>query len=546
MKRVTILCLCLLCLLLPLGTQAQIISGGGGGGAATGLNFGGTIQSTTSTAPSSGQCIEYNGTGLTGTACSGGTGSNPIFTHTLTESAGAATMAVNSGTVAATDIEYVAANGNGTWTFPAAMQDGEIIVFDEQLTGTSYSNTFAKGTLITTFASDVLGDSNTAPGSAAACGAVPATGDAWFRWQYTGSSHTMTLLGCSVDPPGTTLAATLGGTGVASPTAHDLMIAEGGSPVALVALATDNFLAGTTGADPAGVAIPNCGDSSHALAYSTTTHTFSCQSISGTTNSAAQYDVPYYSAAGTASTLSGAAISGIQKDSTSAAPVAAVAGTDYAAATTGSANTPLFNNGSGGFTNGTRSGNTTEVATASGTLTSGDCAKFDANGNVVDNGATCGGGGGTLNEWLTFTGAVTVLAANTLKCGEFDLPVSVTFAHEGVDVSTSDTTSGHYYDVCIYTQSGTLKANLPASTAFSSTGAQGFADAQTSQTITPGIYWACFTGNATVAGLTQTGPPDTFNQDTIAGTNSSGSCPTSPTVTLGTPSLAYTPSIRLY
>ena len=50
-------------------------------------------------------------------------------------------------------------------------------------------------------------------------------------------------------------------------------------------------------------------------------------SLSGapTVNAAAQYDVPYYSAAGTVQTLSGAAISGFQFDSTSSAPAAATA-----------------------------------------------------------------------------------------------------------------------------------------------------------------------------------------------------------------------------
>jgi hypothetical protein len=70
----------------------------------------------------------------------------------------------------------------------------------------------------------------------------------------------------------------------------------------------------------------------------------------------------------------------------------AVAGGDYAAATSGSANTPLFDNGSHGFTNGTRSGNTTSVATTSGALINGDCAKWDANGNLVDSGSVCGTG----------------------------------------------------------------------------------------------------------------------------------------------------------
>ena len=74
----------------------------------------------------------------------------------------------------------------------------------------------------------------------------------------------------------------------------------------------------------------------------------------------------------------------------------AAAGTDYAAATTGGANTPLFNNGSGGHTNGTRSGNTTTVVTkdASSPATN-DCAKWDASGNLTTAGAACGAGGGS-------------------------------------------------------------------------------------------------------------------------------------------------------
>jgi hypothetical protein len=38
----------------------------------TGLDFGGTHIATTSTPPTSGQCLEFNGTGFTGSACSGG------------------------------------------------------------------------------------------------------------------------------------------------------------------------------------------------------------------------------------------------------------------------------------------------------------------------------------------------------------------------------------------------------------------------------------------------------------------------------------------
>jgi hypothetical protein len=90
-----------------------------------------------------------------------------------------------------------------------------------------------------------------------------------------------------------------------------------------------------------------------------------------------------------------ASVTGLRKGAgAGSSDTAAVPGTDYAAAPSGAVNTPLFNNGAGGFTNGTRSGNTTTVATTTGTLTSTHCVKFDANGNLVDAGAVCGSGGG--------------------------------------------------------------------------------------------------------------------------------------------------------
>jgi len=52
-------------------------------------------------------------------------------------------------------------------------------------------------------------------------------------------------------------------------------------------------------------------------------------------------------------------------------------------------------NGGTGVNNFTFSGSTQKAATASGTLTSGDCVKFDASGNVIDAGAPCGTGSGS-------------------------------------------------------------------------------------------------------------------------------------------------------
>lgn len=58
------------------------------------------------------------------------------------------------------------------------------------------------------------------------------------------------------------------------------------------------------------------------------------------------------------------------------------------------ANGPVLGNGTSPVTQGTRSGNTTVFGTTSGSLVSGNCAEFDADGNIIDSGSPCGGGGG--------------------------------------------------------------------------------------------------------------------------------------------------------
>lgn len=111
----------------------------------------------------------------------------------------------------------------------------------------------------------------------------------------------------------------------------------------------------------------------------------------------------------------------IQKANSGGALANAVAGTDYAAAPSGGANTPLFNNGSGGFTNGTRSGNTTVVGTTSGILTSGDCVKFDASGNLIDNGSACGASGSQPIFTHSLSGATPTAAINSSSTPAIDV-----------------------------------------------------------------------------------------------------------------------------
>lgn len=79
---------------------------------------------------------------------------------------------------------------------------------------------------------------------------------------------------------------------------------------------------------------------------------------------------------------------------TSGGVLAFTGGTTVASSGALTANLPVIGGGAGAApTVGTRSGNTTKFLTTTGTLTSGNCAKFDASGNVVDNGGVCGSGG---------------------------------------------------------------------------------------------------------------------------------------------------------
>jgi hypothetical protein len=78
---------------------------------------------------------------------------------------------------------------------------------------------------------------------------------------------------------------------------------------------------------------------------------------------------------------------------------------------------PLLGNGTNPFAQGTLTGNTTRLATSTGTLTTGDCVKIDANGNFVDSGSTgcVSSGGSSSPEYQIFTapGAVSTLTLTT-------------------------------------------------------------------------------------------------------------------------------------
>lgn len=74
-----------------------------------------------------------------------------------------------------------------------------------------------------------------------------------------------------------------GGTGATSFTNHGLVVGGSSALGSLSVLTNDQVLMGSTGADPAGASVPNCGSSTQAISYNTSTHAWGCQTISAGT-----------------------------------------------------------------------------------------------------------------------------------------------------------------------------------------------------------------------------------------------------------------------
>ena len=116
----------------------------------------------------------------------------------------------------------------------------------------------------------------------------------------------------------------------------------------------------------------------------------------------------------------------------------------------------------------TNQGNGSKIQLSTGTTTTNDCAKFDANGNIVDAGSACGaGGGGTVNSGtagqLTYYGATgTAVSGNanaTISSGALTLGQSGTQGSVVLNGSTSGATT-----IAPTATAGTTTATLPANT----------------------------------------------------------------------------------
>ncbi len=88
--------------------------------------------------------------------------------------------------------------------------------------------------------------------------------------------------------------------------------------------------------------------------------------------------------------------------------------------TAGTANQPLLSQGGGttAMSWGTLSGNTSEFATISGSLTNGHCVVVDASGNLSDNGQGCGGSGtvnsGSAGQFTYYAGTGTTVSGSSV------------------------------------------------------------------------------------------------------------------------------------
>lgn len=98
------------------------------------------------------------------------------------------------------------------------------------------------------------------------------------------------------------------------------------------------------------------------------------------------------------------------------------------------ANLPVIGGGAGVAPSvGTRSGNTTAFVTTTGTQTSGDCVKIDANGNHIANGSACGGAPGGSNTQVQFNNS-----------SAFGGSANLTWVSPALTVGVAGSTTGQY------------------------------------------------------------------------------------------------------
>lgn len=155
------------------------------------------------------------------------------------------------------------------------------------------------------------------------------------------------------------------------------------------------------------------------------------------------------------------------------------------------------------------SGNSGVAAQSSGTLTSGNCAKFDANGNIVDHGSACGGSGSPggsdtyvqFNDGSAFGGdadfvwdkTLNVLTLGTAPSFTFEYGAVTQTADRGMRMPDSDPVAGPLN--CASIASGICTVDWPGKT-----GTGAYVRAGTPTITTPDFTTGFTIGTAAASG----------------------------------------------
>jgi hypothetical protein len=128
---------------------------------------------------------------------------------------------------------------------------------------------------------------------------------------------------------------------------------------------------------------------------------------------------------------------------------ALVIGSGASLAATGSGSIAATSVPVGGVSSLSFTGNTTKAASSTGTVTTSDCAKWDANGNIIDSGAPCATvASGTIGQFAYYSASGSALAAHSLIASDipalnYQAPLNFTGSGSKAVSSTAAGTSGN-------------------------------------------------------------------------------------------------------
>jgi hypothetical protein len=216
----------------------------------------------------------------------------------------------------------------------------------------------------------------------------------------------------------------------------------------------------------------------------------------------------------------------------------------------------------------TPQGNGAKVQLSTGTTTSGDCVKFDVNGNTVDAGAACGaGGGGSVNHpgYLSGNWYVPLNITNdttggggpsllTAHCGISQIggTANVTILSLGFNIQTP----GSNVQLALYNNStasgisrpGTLVDSTPSIVSTSGGGNKVTANLNSPRTVAPGFYWLCLqTDNTSIRYVSLVNGPQATLMNYVGSSNPGNTLsgvtpPTGVTTTTGISSFGTWPT----